>query len=211
MDINVRIAEGCAPQPELLWDTVWNGPGGFGDWAVAATGEPLNAGGLQAMRPLSTAVALALFTDVACPPNHPLAPPDGDLRGWWGDGVDMRADLGEAPLGSLLWLLERQVLDPVATPRWAVAFAQTALAGLVGQMAVARVDVQAQALPPSRLDLFVRLYGRDGAVIYSERFQDIWAKQFAPLPYVPAGAPLTDAPLLDFSNPNDSGLAAEVL
>lgn len=205
MDINVRINEGCAPQPQLLWDAVWDVAAGAADWAVARPSEPLNPGGLQAMRPLSTAVILALFTDRACPPNHPLAPPDGDPRGWWGDGIDVREDLGEAPLGSLLWLLERSILDPVATPRWAVAFAQDALAGLVGQMAVARIDVQAFAHPPSRLDMAIQLYGKDGAVLYSERFNDIWAREFAPLP---AGAPFRFALPTDLGSIADDPIAA---
>ncbi len=207
MDINVRIDEGCAPQPELLWDAVWNSATGFADWQVAQPSEPLNAGGLRAMRPLDTAVILALFTDRACPPNHPLAPPDGDLRGWWGDGVDVRADLGEGPLGSLLWLLEQSILDPVATPRWAVAFAQDALAGLVTQGAAASVAVQAYANPPDRLDLAVQLYAKSGAVLFNQRFADIWSKEFSPIPTAPSGSPLYDAPSLDFSDPDNSGLA----
>jgi phage gp46-like protein len=189
MDINVRIAEGCKPQPQLLWDTVWNSAGGFGDWAVAAPGEPLNCGGLRAMRPLSTAVALALFTDKACPANHPLAPADGDLRGWWGDGVDVRADLGEAPLGSWLWLLERQVLDPAATPRWAISFALDALSPMIGQQSVVNTAAQAYVDRPSRLDLAVQLYGQDGALIYSQRYNDIWSREFSPLPAAETGAP----------------------
>lgn len=207
LDINVRIDEGCAAQPELLWDSVWDPATGRADWQVARPGEPLNAGGLRAMRPLETAVILSLFTDRACPPNHPLAPPDGDLRGWWGDGVDVRTDLGEAPLGSLLWLLERSILDPVATPRWAIAFAQDALSGLVTQGAVATIAVQAAAQPPSRLDLAVQLYAQNGAELYNRRFSDIWSKEFTPLPAAAPGTPLVDPPNLDFSDPDNSGLA----
>jgi phage gp46-like protein len=184
MDINVRIDEGCEPQPQLLWDSVWNPALGYADWAVAIPGQPLNAGGLQAVLPLSTAVVLCLFTDKACPPNHPLAPPDGDLRGWWGDGVDVRADLGEGPMGSLLWLLENSVLDPVATPRWATSMALDALSVLVGQQAVVKVAAQAfvNDQNPSRLDLAVQLYGKDGAQLYNDRFDDIWALQFSNVP-----------------------------
>jgi phage gp46-like protein len=207
MDINVRINEGCAAQPELLWDSVWNSEGGFADWAVAQPSEPHNAGGLQAMRPLDTAVIDSLFTNRRCPDGHPLTPPDGDMGGWWGDAVDVRTDLGEDPLGSLLWLLERSILDPVATPRWAVTFAQDALAGLARQGACARVAVQAYANPPSRLDLAVQLYGRNGSKIYDRRFNNIWAREFSPMPTSPAGSLRYDAPGLDFSNPVNSGLA----
>lgn len=208
MDINVRINEGCAPQPELLWDSVWSPLIGSADWAVAQPSEPLNAGGLQAMRPIDTTVILCLFTDKACPPNHPLAPPDGDLRGWWGDGIDVRADLGEAPLGSLLWLLERSILDPVVTPQWAVSFALDGLAPLLASDAVVDIQVQAFANPPSRLDLAVQVYGREGAKLFDRRFSDIWAREALPIPAPPQTA-LYNPPILDLSDPTNFGQVLE--
>ena len=177
-DINVRIAEGCTPDVSLLWDTVWNPAGGFGDWAVASPTETGNIGGLQAKAALETAVVLCLFTDRACPPDHPLAKyADGDPRGYWGDGIDVRTDLGEAPLGSLLWLLERSAIDEVDTPRWAQAFAIDALNPLLLQQAVARIDAQASVRKvQNRLDLAVQLYGQDGTRVYDRRFENIWAQ-----------------------------------
>lgn len=177
-DINVRIGEGCAPDVNLLWDTVWNPVAGVGDWAVAGPSETLNRGGLQATAALATAVILCLFTDKACPTTHPLYKfVDGDPRGWWGDGIDVRADLGETPLGSLLWLLERAALDEVETPRWAEAFAYDALQTLVSQRAVAAVEVKASLDPsPSRLNLEIKLYGQNGTLMYARRFQNIWAQ-----------------------------------
>ncbi len=179
MTIRVRINEGCAPQGILLWDTVWDPKQGFGDWAMAGATETGNRGGLQATAALDTAVTLALFTDRRCPPDHPLAKnvQDGDPRGWWGDGVDVRADLGEAPLGSLLWLLENTALDDVDTPRWLVSLALDALAVLVRQGAC--VDVKAQAdvvSAQNRAELAVQIYGREGTRLFDRRFQALYTQ-----------------------------------
>lgn len=207
MDINVRLNEGCAPQPQLFWDTIFDSTIGLGDWAVASPYEKLNIGGLQAMRPIDTAVILCLFTDKVCPPNHPLKPPDADLRGWWGDGIDVRADLGEAPLGSLLWLLERSILDRVATPRWAKAFALDALAPLLASAVVVEIEVEASVPSPSRLDLDIQIYGQNRQKIYGKKWADIWAREVSPLP---APAPIDtysvlgsdgDTPLVGGSGP----------
>lgn len=175
--VDVRINEGCAPQGTLLWDTFWNVKGGFGDWAVAAPNATGNAGGLQATNALATAVILCLFSDRRCPTDHPLAKniQDGDPRGWWGDGVDVRTDLGEQPLGSLLWLLENTAIDEVDTPRWLVSLALDALSVLVTQGAC--VDVKAQAYvsrSPNRADLAIQLYGRDGSKVFDRKFQALW-------------------------------------
>lgn len=207
-DIDVRINEGCLPQPTLLWDTVWDPATGIGDWGPAGPGETLNRGGLRAQRALETAVILCLFTDRACPPDHPLVQfADADLRGWWGDGVDIRVDIGETSLGSLLWLLERSYIDPVATPRWAVSMAIDALSPLVNQKVV--VDVRAQAYVatnPNRLDLAVQLYGREGVRVFDRRFDDIWAQQQMPLSLSPVGPPLFDPVAgFDFSDPDFVG------
>lgn len=178
-DVNVRLNEGCAPEPQLLWDTVWNVEEGRGDWALAGPTETLNRGGLKATQALETAVIICLWTDLYCPPDHPLAKyvDPHDRRGWWGDGLDVRTDLGERSLGSLLWVLERGIIHEVATPRWAVSFAIDALSPLVACGAVARTDAQAfVSKSPNRLDLAVQLYGQDGAKIYDRRFDDVWAQ-----------------------------------
>lgn len=176
--VNVRIAEGCAPDPNLLWDTVWNVGEGFGDWALAGPSETLNRGGLQASASLETAVIICYFTDRLCPPDHPLAKyADADRRGWWGDGIDVRADLGEEPLGSLLWLLERSAIDTVATPRWAQSMALDSLSPLLKQKVAARAEVEAVvSKAPNRLDLATQLYGQDGVKIYDRRFENVWAQ-----------------------------------
>jgi phage gp46-like protein len=180
--VNLRANEGCAPQPVLFWDAVWNAEAGAADWAYAQPQESRNVGGLQALKAIETAVTLCLWTDRFCPPDHPLAKyiEANDPRGWWGDAIDVRTDLGEAPLGSLLWTLERAVVTP-ATVQWTQALALDALAPMLAQDSVSRVDAQAFAGPGvNRIDLAVQVYGRDGAKIYDRRFDDIWAQLSAP-------------------------------
>jgi phage gp46-like protein len=186
----IRADEGCLPDPFLLPDSVHvdieGGTDFVCDWALAKPpNDTLNVGGLQATNELGTAVYLLLFSDVFCPPDHPLAfLADGDNRGWWGDGVDVRADLDEKPLGSLLWLLERAPLVVAGTPieQWAETFAAEALSVLQMQGAVAEIDCSAVANTiAERVDLSVELYGSDGSVVFSNQFELAW-RQIATAP-----------------------------
>lgn len=179
--LRVRIGEGEKAQPSLLWDSVWDKANGRADWALADADEALNRGGLRAKSALHTAIILALFTDKRIPDQHPLRKyvSSEDPRGWWGDDIDVRDDLGEEELGSLLWVFERAVLTD-AVRLEVVAEAQTALHCLVKQGAAVRVDVQAFAEPAfNRLDLAVQVYGRDGAKIFDVRFDDLWRQAAA--------------------------------
>lgn len=184
--LRVRIDEGSQPQPSLLWDSVWSPWRGQADWAMAGADEPQNRGGLQAKAALHTAIVIALFTDRRIARDHPLfyLVEDGDQRGWWGDGVDVRADLFEDEMGSLLWVFERAILTEDIR-RWVEVIALEALQPLINQGAAVRIEVQAVAqFAINRVDLAVQLYGRDGALIYDTRFADIW-KQTATAPKSP--------------------------
>ena len=110
--LRVRIDEGNAPQPTLLWDSVWQPPEGVADWALADPDETQNLGGLRSKAALHSAVVLSLFTDKRIAEDHPLRylVASDDPLGWWGYGSDVRADLHETELGSLLWVFERSVL-----------------------------------------------------------------------------------------------------
>lgn len=188
LSFSIRANEGCKPQPIYFWDTVWDEPTGYADWALAPASETYNIGGLQAEQALESAVFLCLFTDLRCPQDHPLAYliENDDPRGWWGDGVDVRDDLGETPMGSLLWLLQRaQATQENAI--WAQTFAIQALQPLIGQQAVVTVGAQAFLKPPSRIDLAVQLYGRDGTKIYARKFEDVWREALSG-PFWPTAA-----------------------
>lgn len=176
--VTIRAAEGCADETSVLWDSVWDAAQGFADWAPADPDEAGNRGGLRAKAAIETAVILCLFTDKRVLPDHPLYYlADGDVRGYWGDAIDVRADLGETELGSLLWLLERAPLTIKGVPatRWAEQFANESLKTLLDQGVCARIDTAATAnAAEGRLDLAVALYGRDGAKIYDRKFDVLW-------------------------------------
>ncbi|QDM27006.1 hypothetical protein FNL56_13450 [Tardiphaga sp. vice304] len=174
--VRIRISEGETPQPSLLWDSVWSPPDGFADWAIAGADEVQNRGGLQAKAALHTAVVIALFTDRRMPDDHPLRHliDDGDPRGWFGDGVDIRPELGETEMGSLLWVFERSYLTEDIR-KWVEQIAFEALAPLIFQRAAVRIEAEATAqFAVNRVDLAVKIFGRDNKQIYDFRFEDLW-------------------------------------
>jgi len=192
MSLTVRIDEGEQDQPTLFWDSVWEPWRGQADWALAGTDEKQNRGGLQARAALHTAIVIALFTDKRIDKDHPLfyLVEDGDPRGWFGDGVDVRADLFEEEMGSLLWIFERAHLNEDIR-RWVEIITLEALAPLINQGAAVRIEAQAEAqFAINRVDLSVQVYGRDGSKLYDYKFEDIWAQtvtspQPAPFPIMP--------------------------
>lgn len=174
MDVLIRADEACRADPFLLWDSRYDPVAGVADWALAGNAAG-NTGGLAADAALATAVTLCMFSDAMIPPAHPLAylVADGDRRGWWGDGVDVRADLGEGPLGSLLWVLRRAPLTP-AIAQWARTLALQALSPLQRQGAVVRIDATATIMARDALVLDVAMYGRDGAKVFDRKFDLVW-------------------------------------
>lgn len=174
--LRVRIGEGEKAQPNLLWDSVWDKDIGSADWALAGADEAQNRGGLRAKAALHTAIVLALFSDRRIPDQHPLRKyvTGDDPRGWWGNSVDVRADLGEEELGSLLWVFARAVLTD-AVRLEVEAEARAALHCLIKQGAASRIDIKAIAEQAfNRCDLIVQIYGRDGTLTYDTKFEDLW-------------------------------------
>lgn len=179
-DIVISQGAGCEPDAPALWDTAWFGT--MGDWRLALPYDQENPGGLTATAGLFTAAAICLFTDLRVPPSHTLAwLADGDPRGWHGDGSDVRADLGETPLGSLLWLLERapMVIGGVRVETWAQQLAAEALQTLVDQGMVAKIVTAAAAdQATGHLYLQVGMFGANGAQVYDQQFELLWQQVF---------------------------------
>ena len=179
IEAHLRQAESCAADPFLNWDTIWSPGETKADWRLAASDETSNIGGLRAKSALHTAVVLCLFTDRRVEADHPLYYlADGDPKGWWGDSVDVDASAHETALGSLLWLLRRAPMTVAgqAIADWARQFAEEALAPLIAQGACVRLEVAAEAhsAATGRVDLTIRLFGRDGANLYDRKFDLVW-------------------------------------
>jgi phage gp46-like protein len=187
MPLEVRIDEGEQQQPTLFWDSRWEPWRGQADWAMADASEPQNRGGLASRAALHTAVVISLFTDKRIERDHPLFHllEDGDQRGWFGDGVDVRADLFEDHMGSLLWIFERAYLNEEIR-RQVELVSLEALQPLISQGAAVRIEVQAEAqFAINRVNLGVQIYGKDGSRLYDHKFEDIWAQTANPVRPIP--------------------------
>ncbi|TBW33349.1 hypothetical protein EYW49_20535 [Siculibacillus lacustris] len=174
--IDTRSTEACSTASWPGWDTVLDPATGAADWTLAGAASG-NAGGLRATAPLATAVILCLFTDRRCPASHPLAKlvEAGDPRGWWGDAVDVRADLGEDEMGSLLWLLERASMLP-EIERWAEAMIRDAMAPLLQAKVAIRLEVDVERRSDDHgLNWALRLYDRDGSLIHDGKYDFAWS------------------------------------
>lgn len=183
----IRANEGETAQPLLSWDSVWLPSEGYADWSLADPDETQNRGGLRAKAALHTAVILCLFTDKFCPKDHRLnwLVEDEDRRGWFGDGEDIDESLGEREMGSLLWLLARAPLNETIR-REAEVLALEALETLKFQKACSRIEAVAVANQAvGRLELAIRLYGRDGKMLYDQKFDAVWRQSETSPPPLP--------------------------
>ena len=89
----------------------------------------------------------------------------------------MRTDLGEGPLGSFLWLLERAPLVAAGMPieQWAQSFAIAALSPLQKQGAVAQITCDSGVdTQNSRVWVHPRLYAKDGTIAFEQQFELAW-------------------------------------
>lgn len=165
------IPIGDGPEPTLSPDLVWDGV--MADLEPAGDDEPGNRGGLAARAALETAVLICLMSDARVAADELR---DGDVnRGWIGDGFDLDATAGEAPIGSRLWLLARRTVDDAILPRLAEDYAVAALAPLIAQGAAALATATATADPArNRLDLAVELTDRAGQVIVAPKYRILW-------------------------------------
>ena len=182
--IRLRENEACEAMPFLSPDIllVQNiGPELHFDYGLAEPDEVRNRMGLTAKRGLHTAIIIQLFSDRRLREDQdPLDELDPDPRGWGGDSVDVRRDLGEDDLGSWLWTLRRAPLTTETLAR-AVEYTHLALDPIKRQGAVARFDVRAEGIrlplvdpTASALALGIDGFSRDGARRYTSRFEVLW-------------------------------------
>lgn len=179
MDIEIRVRgeESVGEQPMLLWDSTWDNDTLLADWTLASPTETGNVGGLQAQHALHTAIILSLFTWKRAETYEvDVKGRSADMRGWWGDAVDIQQY--EQPLGSKLWLIYRERLNETIARR-AVDYANEALTPLVTQGAIASftVDYEMDQIK-GLLGLIIRCFSHDGTRVYDQRFSRIWRQEF---------------------------------
>jgi len=165
----------CAPQPLLLWDTDMSFDPEtlrqYGDWS-------LDGISLQDDNMLASAVWLCLFTDRRAPDDQALPGDSDDPRGWWGDAVDVRGNLGETPLGSLMWLYERSSLTD-NTRKGLEDAAYDSLECLVTQGMIADRFVSV-VIDKTRgiADVRVTLYAQNRQKVFDAKFTRVWQQIF---------------------------------
>lgn len=185
MLVRFRAAEGCEPQQTFIWDSVWlnniSGAGGYADWILAgANDDPQQRGGLRARMQLLTSIVLQLFTDQRLPESmQPPGRPGDDPRGWWGDSLKLDGE-PNAPIGSLLWTLERLPLNEAA--RLAPDICKAALQVILDQGAAERFDVTAAADPQGFLGVIVKAFDHLGRSLLDQNFEVLWQQIANPAP-----------------------------
>lgn len=139
--------------------TFWNGEQSVGAWQIGQ-------GDLLSGEDLETAILLSLFSDRLARDDDEY---DGDdRRGWWGDsGADY-------PIGSRLWLLNRQKLTPATAAR-AETYANEALQWLIDDGVVSSISIATQIVYPSRLNMEILFTKPDGGSS-SFKYSWVWEK-----------------------------------
>ncbi|XTZ40078.1 phage GP46 family protein [Salmonella enterica] len=136
----------------------WNADTIHADWVI--TGGALVSG-----NDLQTAVIISLFTDRLARADDDYE--GNDRRGWWGDTGE------EQMLGSRLWLLRREKLTSRVAVR-AEEYALEALSWLKSDGVVGDIQVEAQIIWPSRLNLIIRLSSPDDDGQQEIKFYWVW-------------------------------------
>lgn len=162
--------------------SVWTEPDSANPWAAGPDGEAvdLGTGAYElinwegtASTSLEQLVWISLFTDRAAEDGDTLPDDGGDpiyRGGWWGDTY---AEIPGRKIGSRLWLLRNRPLT-ATTPDVARAYIDEALAWMVQDGIVARVESRAERIGTDKLGVGVTLYDRAGVLAANLWYDDLW-------------------------------------
>ncbi|MEM9369564.1 MAG: phage GP46 family protein [Pseudomonadota bacterium] len=125
------------------------------DWHLTETLPRL----LEEDKSLATAVEISLFTDARAAPDEEIPDGSDDPRGWWGAVFD---EDGAPPLGSKLWLLNREKQTDITLAR-ARRYAREALTWLVSDRIAASVDVATSWTAMGRMAIDVTITRKTGS------------------------------------------------
>lgn len=136
----------------------WDVPNSRGDWSLFGADLATDAN-------LKTAIWISLFTDRLAAPDDEI--PDGtyDRRGWW-------ADDAARPIGSRLWLLDREK-DLDAVLQRAYDYIAEALAWLIDDDVVARFDISVERVRRGFLGATITAYQSSGYAL-SATYEFAW-------------------------------------
>jgi len=142
------------------------------DWAL------LGDGTLDDTQALATAVVVALGTDRRAEPGDVLPDPDDtNRRGWWGD-LDAEEVWDGWPIGTRLWLLQREAILGPAAQRGATVvrvenYIREAIQPFLDRRIGSRMDVVARRVDKQRIDALVRIY-RGPELEIELRYSILW-------------------------------------
>jgi phage gp46-like protein len=142
------------------------------DWLLRSDGT------LDDTQALASAVIVALGTDRLAARNDVLPDPDStDRRGWWGD-LDAPEIWQGWPIGSRLWLLQRdKIVGPGAVQGATVTrvenYIREAIQPFIDIRAASRMAVEVTRNGKERIDALVRLY-RGPELAIELRYQVLW-------------------------------------
>jgi phage gp46-like protein len=142
------------------------------DWSL------LNDGTLDDTQALATAIIVALGTDRLADPSDLLPDPDSsDRRGWWAD-YDADIVWDGWPIGSRLWLLQRDKIEGSGSRRGATTvrvehYIREAIQPFLDRRIGSAMYVEATRVGKERIDALVRIY-RGPITEIELRYQILW-------------------------------------
>ena len=162
------------PDVRLVQNTLFPGQGHVQiDWLL------LDDGTLDQTQALATAVIVALGTDSLANPDDILPDPDStDRRGWWGD-LDSEEIWDGWPIGSRLWLLQREKITGSGAAQGATVvrvenYIREAIQPFLDRRIGSRMYVEATRVDDQRIDALVKIY-RGPALEIELRYQVLWS------------------------------------
>jgi len=157
----------------LVQNTLFPGQGVVQiDWNL------LGDGTLDSTQALATAIIVALGTDRLADSGDILPDPDStDRRGWWGD-YQAEDVWGGWPIGSRLWLLQREKIEGPRSRRGSTTarvtqYISEAIQPFIDRRIGSSFIVEATRIGKEQIDALVRIY-RGPVVEIELRYAILW-------------------------------------
>jgi phage gp46-like protein len=150
----------------------------FPKYSVTVDWLLLSDGTLDDTQALATAVIVALGTDALAEPWDKMPDPDDtDRRGWWGD-YDSELIWDGWPIGSKLWLLQREKITGPGAQRGPTTvrvenYIREAIQPFLDRRIGSHMEVEATHLGTDRIDARVRIF-RGPETEVDLRYQILW-------------------------------------